>query len=88
MYLPGTWYGDRYEFRDGAPTADGVLLLGELAMMPYDAMDFASEAGSLQGLSTTDRWWLPCGGEACVVGCVVWEVWAQQATNQWHQSMF
>ena len=51
-----TWYGDRYEFRDGAPTADGVLLLGELAMMVYDAMDFASEAGSLQGLSTTDRW--------------------------------
>ena len=51
-----TWYGDRYEFRDGAPTADGVLLLGELAMMVYDAMDFASEAGSLQGLSTTDMW--------------------------------
>ena len=51
-----TWYGDRYEFRDGAPTADGVLLLGELAMMLYDAMDFASEAGSLQGLSTTDGW--------------------------------
>ena len=49
-------YGDRYEFRDGAPTADGVLLLGGLAMMVYDAMDFASEAGSLQGLSTTDRW--------------------------------
>ena len=36
-----TWYGDRYEFRDGAPTADSVLLLlGELAMMLYDAMDF------------------------------------------------
>ena len=52
-----TWYGGRYEFRDGAPTADdGVLLLGELAMMLYDAMDFAGEAGSLQGLSTTDRW--------------------------------
>ena len=50
-----TWYGVRYEFRDGAPTADCVLLLGELAMMLYDAMDFASEAGSLQGLSTTDR---------------------------------
>ena len=47
MY-PGTWYGDRLEFRDGAPTADGVLLLDELAMMLYDAMDFASEAGSLQ----------------------------------------
>ena len=44
MY-PGTWYGDRLEFRDGAPTADGVLLLDELAMMLYDAMDFASEAG-------------------------------------------
>ena len=65
-----TWYGDRYEFRDGAPTADGVLLLGELAMMVYDAMDFASEAGSLQGLSTAHRWWFPCGGETCVVGCV------------------
>ena len=37
------------------PTADGVLLLGELAMILYDAMDFASEAGPLQGLSTTDR---------------------------------
>ena len=52
-----TWYGDRCKFRDGAPTADSVLLLGELAMMLYDAMDFASEAGSLQGLSTTDRWY-------------------------------
>ena len=51
----GFVYGDRYEFRDGAPTADGVLLLGELAMM-YDAMDFASESGSLQRLSTNDRW--------------------------------
>ena len=49
-------YGDRYEFRDGAPTADGVLLLDELAMMMYHAMDFASETGSLQGLSTADRW--------------------------------
>ena len=49
-------YGDRYEFRDGAPTADGVLLLDELAMMMYNAMDFASETGSLQGLSTADRW--------------------------------
>ena len=38
------------------PTAEGVLLLDELAMMLlYDAMDFASEAGSLQGLSTADR---------------------------------
>ena len=27
------------------------------ASSPYDAMDFASEAGSLQGLSTTDRWY-------------------------------
>ena len=44
-----TWYDDRHEFRDGAQTADGVLLLlDELAMMLYDAMDFASEAGSLQ----------------------------------------
>ena len=51
-----TRYGDRHEFKDGAPTADGVLLLGELAMMLYDAMDFASEAGSIQGLSATDRW--------------------------------
>ena len=48
-------YGDRYEFRDWAPTADGVLLLDELAMMMYDAMDFASETGSLQGPSTADR---------------------------------
>ena len=80
-----TWHGDRYEFRDGAPTADGVLLLGELAMMLYDAKDFASEAGSLQRLSTTGRWWFPCGGEACVVACVVW---GQQATNQCHQSIF
>ena len=48
--------GDRYEFRDGAPTADGVPLLDELAMM-HDSMDFASETGSLlQGLSTVDRW--------------------------------
>ena len=47
---------DRYEFRDGAPTADGVLLLDEIAMVMYDAMDFASETGSLQGLSTADRW--------------------------------
>ena len=48
--------GNGYEFRDGAPTADGVLLLllDELAMMLYDAMDFASEASSLQGLSTAD----------------------------------
>ena len=51
-----TWYGDRYEFRDGAPTADGVLLLGELAMMLYNAMDFAIETSSLQGLSITGRW--------------------------------
>ena len=51
----GFVYGDRYEFRDGAPTADGVLLLDELGMMLYDAMDFASKAGSLQGLSTADR---------------------------------
>ena len=49
-------YGDRCDFRDGAPTADGVLLLDELALMMHDEMDFASEAGSLQGLSTTDRW--------------------------------
>ena len=41
------WYGDRYEFRDGATTADGVLLLlDEFAMMLYDAMDFTSETGS------------------------------------------
>ena len=48
--------GNGYEFRDGAPAADGVLLLllDELAMMLYDAMDFASEASSLQGLSTAD----------------------------------
>ena len=52
----GIVYGDRYEFRDGVPTADGVLLLDELAMMMYDAMDFASETGTLQGLSTADRW--------------------------------
>ena len=26
-------HGDGYEFRDGAPIADGVLLLDELAMM-------------------------------------------------------
>ena len=49
-------YGDRYEFRDGAPTADGVLRLNELAMMMYDEMDFACETGSLRGLSTADRW--------------------------------
>ena len=78
-------YDDTYEFREGAPTADGALLLDELAMMMYDAMDFASETGSLQGLSTTDRWQLPCGGEACVDGCFVWGL---QATNQCHQSMF
>ena len=52
----GIVYDDRYEFRDGAPAADGVLLLDELAMMLYDAMDFASETGSLQGLSTVDMW--------------------------------
>ena len=45
----------RHEFRNGAPTVDGVLLLDELAMMMHDAMDFASETGSLQGLSTADR---------------------------------
>ena len=52
----GIVYGDRYEHKTGAPTADGVLLLDELAMMMYDAMDFASETGSLQGLSIVDRW--------------------------------
>ena len=52
----GIVYDDRHEFRDGAPAADGVLLLDELAMMLYDAMDFASETGSLQGLSTVDMW--------------------------------
>ena len=52
----GIVYGDRYEFRDGAPTADGVLRLNELAMMMYDEMDFACETGSLRGLSTADRW--------------------------------
>ena len=40
-----TWYGVRYELRDGASTGNDVLLLDELAMM-YDAMDFASEAGT------------------------------------------
>ena len=50
-------YSERYEFRDGAPTADGVLLLDEIAMMMHDAMDFASETGSLQGLSAADRWY-------------------------------
>ena len=49
-------YGDRYEFREGAPTADGVLPLDELAKMMYDAVDFASETVTLQGLSTADRW--------------------------------
>ena len=53
--VPGIGYGDRYEFRDGAPTADGVLLLDELAMMLYDVMDFARETGSLQGPSTADK---------------------------------
>ena len=40
-------YGDRYEFTDGPPTADGVLLLllDELAMMMYVAVNFASETG-------------------------------------------
>ena len=47
--------GDRYEFRDGAPTADGVLLLDELAMM-YDAIDFETGTGLLQVLSTADMW--------------------------------
>ena len=50
-----TCYGDRHEFRDGAPTADGVLLLDELAMMLHDAMDFVSEAGSLQKSYTRTR---------------------------------
>ena len=54
--MPGIVYDDTYEFREGAPTADGALLLDELAMMMYDAMDFASETGSHQGLSTADRW--------------------------------
>ena len=54
--IVGIVYGDRYEFRDGAPTADGVLLLDELTTMMYDAMDFASETGSLQGVSISDRW--------------------------------
>ena len=50
-------HGNKYEFRNGVPTADGVYyLLDELAMMMYDAMDFASETGSHQGLSTADRW--------------------------------
>ena len=49
------WYGDRYEFRDRASTAKGVPLLDELAMMMYDAIDFASETGSHQGFSTADR---------------------------------
>ena len=52
----GIVYDDRYEFKDGASTANGVLLLGELALMLYDAIDFASETGSLQGLSTAYRW--------------------------------
>ena len=55
MYL-GIVCGDRFEFVDGAPTADCVLLLDVLVMMLYNAMDFAREAASLQGLSTTDRW--------------------------------
>ena len=50
-----TWYGDRHESRDGARAADGVLLLDELAMMLYGAMDFASEAGSLQKRYTHTR---------------------------------
>ena len=53
---------DIYEFRDGAPTADGILLLDELAMM-HDAMDFASETGSLTSGAVACRqvvvavWW-------------------------------
>ena len=43
-----SWNGDRHDSTDGASTADGALLLDELDMMLYDAMDFASEAGSLQ----------------------------------------
>ena len=45
----GTWYGDRHEFRDRAPTADRVLLLDELAMMLYDPMDFANEVHFKKG---------------------------------------
>ena len=43
-------YGDRCEFRDGAPTADGVLLqlLNELAMM-YDAMDSRAKQVHFRG---------------------------------------
>ena len=67
----GIVYGDRYKFRDGTPTADCVLLLDVLVMMLYNAMYFASEAGSLPGLSTAGRWSLPCGGNDCLVGCVV-----------------
>ena len=44
------------EFRDGAPTADGVLLLLDEFAMMYDAMEFASETASLEGLSNADRW--------------------------------
>ena len=51
----GIVYGDIYEFRDGAPTADDVPLMDELALMMYAAMDFTSKTGSLQGLSTADR---------------------------------
>ena len=56
-------YDDTYEFREGAPTADGALLLDELAMMMYDAMDFASETGSLTSGAVACRqvvvavWW-------------------------------
>ena len=51
------------KFRDGAPTADddGVLLLDEVAMMIYDAMDFASGTGSIRGSR------LQAGGTCLVV---------------------
>ena len=40
-------YGDRYEFKDVAPTVGGLLLLDD-AMMMYHAMDFAKQVHVLQ----------------------------------------
>ena len=47
----GIIYGDRYEFRDGPPTVDGVLLLlsDELAMMMYIAMNSRAKQVHFRG---------------------------------------
>ena len=45
-------YGNRYEFRDGTPTADGVLLLDELAIVVVIVLTLTHRYNAVRGHRT------------------------------------